>query len=102
MNSLNKNSSSYDESLLTPGYYYTIGTNDGVQFKWCRYHGTKLLNGKAIFVYSTKDGLQLTINPSYHSWTLEHGDGEELLINAELAGEEIEYNQKHQKEVSDG
>jgi hypothetical protein len=93
MNSLNKNSSSYDESLLTPGYYYTIGTNDGVQFKWCRYHGTKLLNGKAIFVYSTKDGLQLT---------LEHGDGEELLINAELAGEEIEYNQKHQKEVSDG
>ena len=71
MNNLDNGSSSYDESQLTPGYYYTIGTNDGIQFKWCRYHGTKLLNGKAIFVYSTKDGLQLTINPSYHVFTME-------------------------------
>lgn len=74
---------SFDDSLLAKGIEYTIGTNDGMQFSNVIYLGTKLMTGKHMMVFSTKDNNQLTINPSYHTFTLENNDTEynEVLDN---------------------
>ena len=37
--------SSYDEGLLIQGLQYTIGTNDGKEFKKVSFVGFKQLNG---------------------------------------------------------
>tara|TARA_R110002020_G_scaffold401807_1_gene611996 strand:- start:84 stop:341 length:258 start_codon:yes stop_codon:yes gene_type:complete len=58
-------------SLLTEEECYTIGTNDGKEFRRVVYKGTKLLNGKLMMVFKTKDNSRLTINPSFHTFTLE-------------------------------
>ena len=69
---------SYDDGLLQEDKTYTIGTNDGKEFRSVIYKGTKLLNGKPMMVFKT-DGIskeQLTINPSFHTFTLTHNKGE--------------------------
>jgi len=66
------NDGSYEESVLAEGQEYTVGTNDGCQFKNVKYKGTKNYNGKQIMVFTTQNKQQLTINPSYHSFTLEN------------------------------
>ena len=78
------NDNAYDSNLLTEGSIYTVGLNDGTTFKKSVYVGTQLLNGKPIMVFDTtitvkgvEKSKQLTINPSYHSFTLE----EETEIN---------------------
>ena len=43
--------SSYDESLLIPGSQYTVGTNDGKEFKKVSFVGLKQLNGKPMMVF---------------------------------------------------
>jgi len=63
---------SYEESVLAEGQEYTVGTNDGCQFRNVIYKGTKNYNGKQIMVFTTQNKQQLTINPSYHSFTLEN------------------------------
>ena len=68
----------YDDGLLQEDKTYTIGTNDGKEFRSVIYKGTKLLNGKPMMVFKT-DGIskeQLTINPSFHTFTLTHNKGE--------------------------
>ena len=65
------NDDAYDDKLLAEGQEYIVGTNDGSSFKDVIYLGTKLYHGKPIMVFQTKDKRQLTINPSYHSFTLE-------------------------------
>ena len=35
------------------------------------YKGTKLLNGKSMMVFKTEDNSRLTINPSFHTFTIE-------------------------------
>ena len=72
MNEIN----SFDDNLLAEGIEYTVGTNDGAQFKGIIYLGTKMMKGKNIMVFRTKDNNQLTINPSYHTFTLENNDTE--------------------------
>ena len=62
---------SYDEGLLEENCTYSIGTNDGKEYRSVMYKGTKLLNGKPMMVFETKDNEQLTINPSFHTFTLE-------------------------------
>ena len=47
------------------------GTNDGKEFRRVVYKGTKLLNGKPMMVFTTEDNSRLTINPSFHTFTLE-------------------------------
>ena len=69
MKSLNLDA--YDDRILAEGQEYTVGTNDGSSFKDVIYVGTKLYHGKPIMVFQTKDNRQLTVNPSYHSFTLE-------------------------------
>jgi hypothetical protein len=58
-------------SLLTEEECYTIGTNDGKEFRRVVYKGTKLLNGKSMMVFRTEDNSKLTINPSFHTFTIE-------------------------------
>ena len=63
--------SSYDEGLLIQGLQYTIGTNDGKEFKKVSFVGFKQLNGKPMMVFRTDGDKQVTINPSFHSFTVE-------------------------------
>ena len=63
---------SYDDGLLQEDKTYTIGTNDGKEFRSVIYKGTKLFNGKPMMVFKT-NGIskeQLTINPSFHTFTI--------------------------------
>tara|TARA_R110002051_G_scaffold26598_1_gene64238 strand:+ start:185 stop:457 length:273 start_codon:yes stop_codon:yes gene_type:complete len=70
MKTINRN---YGEihSLLTEEECYTVGTNDGKEFRRVVYKGTKLLNGKPMMVFTTEDNSRLTINPSFHTFTIE-------------------------------
>jgi len=61
---------SYDEGLLQEDCTYSIGTNDGKEFRSVVYKGTKLLNGKPMLVFTTKDSERLTVNPSFHTFTI--------------------------------
>jgi|TARA_R100000789_G_scaffold86674_1_gene82863 hypothetical protein len=74
---------SYDEGLLEYGSQYSLGTNDGKEFRRVTFIGYKLMFGKQIMVFETQDSSKLTVNPSYHCWTLEE-------------------NETHRKENSDG
>ena len=87
---------SYDDNLLSEGSVYTVGTNDGKEFQKVIFVGYKLMNGKPIMVFSTEEThpKQITINPSFHTFTME----EEMVSHnhitfqqAEDAGEQIEY-----------
>lgn len=71
-------STSYDEGLLLPGNNYTVGTNDGREFRRITFVGYKQLNGKPMMLFSTEDNRQLTVNPSFHAYTVE----EESSVNA--------------------
>ena len=64
--------SSYDDALLTEEECYTIGTNDGKEFRRLVYKCTKLLNGKPMMVFKTEDQEDLTVNPSFHTFTITH------------------------------
>ena len=67
---------SYDDGLLEREGRYSIGTNDGKEFRRVVYKGTKLLNGKPMMVFKTVDNEQLTVNPSFHTFTITHNEGE--------------------------
>ena len=57
--------SSYDESLLIQGSQYTVGTNDGKEFKKVAFVGLRQLNGKPMMVFKTDEDKQVSINPSF-------------------------------------
>jgi len=87
---------SYDDNLLSEGSVYTVGTNDGKEFQKVIFVGYKLMNGKPIMVFSTEEThpKQITINPSFHTFTMEEEMVEHNHITfqqAEDAGEQIEY-----------
>jgi hypothetical protein len=67
---------SYDDGLLRENKTYSIGTNDGKEFRRVIYKGTKLLNGKPMMVFETVDEQQLTVNPSFHTFTITESKGE--------------------------
>jgi len=70
---------SYDDGLLEEYKTYSVGTNDGKEFRSVVYKGTKLLNGKPMMVFETS-GIskeQLTINPSFHTFTITESKGEQ-------------------------
>ena len=71
-----KTSISYDDGLLKENSLYSIGTNDGKEFRKVVYKGTKLLNGKPMMVFETIDNERLTVNPSFHTFTITHGKGD--------------------------
>ena len=63
--------SSYDDGILQLEECYTIGTNDGKEFRRVVYKGTKLLNGKPMMVFKTEENTSLAVNPSFHTFTIE-------------------------------
>tara|TARA_R100001530_G_scaffold51744_1_gene38354 strand:+ start:340 stop:576 length:237 start_codon:yes stop_codon:yes gene_type:complete len=67
---------SYDDGILEEDSTYAIGTNDGKEFRSVVYKGTKLLNGKPMMVFVTKDSQRLTINPSFHTFTITENKGD--------------------------
>ena len=69
-----KTSIAYDEGILNEDSKYTVGTNDGKEFRRVLYKGTKLLNGKPMMVFKTEDNETLTVNPSFHTYTLTIGE----------------------------
>jgi hypothetical protein len=109
---------SYDDKCLQEGRTYSIGTNDGKEFKQVVFNGWKLMNGKSIMSFTTTENQQLTVNPSFHTFTIEELVGEvsdgvlkslgfnalvddpinqalkATLQDAEDAGENIEYTEK--------
>jgi len=67
----------FDEGLLQEGKVYAVGTNDGKEFRRVVYGGTRLMNGKPMMIFKTEDNLQLSVNPSFHTYTLEEIQTEE-------------------------
>jgi|TARA_R110000824_G_scaffold84768_1_gene211184 hypothetical protein len=66
---------SYDDKLHTHGAEYIVGLNDGTVLKDIIFEGYKMFNGKQIMCFRTKDkDSVVTINPSYHSFTIENSD----------------------------
>ena len=68
---------SHDDGLLEEYKTYSVGTNDGKEFRTVLFKGTKLLNGKPMMVFKTA-GIskeQLTINPSFHTFTITESKG---------------------------
>ena len=62
----------FDDILFQYGFKYTIGTNDGAQFRSVIFTGTKLYQGKPMMTFKTSyDEQQITINPSFHSYTIQ-------------------------------
>ena len=62
---------SYKSSEIKPGVRYSVGINDGKEFRRACFTGTKLLNGKPIMCFKTVEDVDLQINPSYMSFILE-------------------------------
>ena len=60
-----------NESILAEGLPYNIELNTGTSFENVVYLGMKHLNGKQLLIFCTKDNCQLSINPSFHTYTLE-------------------------------
>ena len=69
-------STSYDDGLLIEEEEYSIGTSAGSEWNRVVYKGTKLMNGKPMMVFKTEDNERLTINPSFHTFTITHNKGE--------------------------
>ena len=87
---------SYDDSLHTTGAEYIVGLNDGTVFKEIIFEGYKMFNGKQIMCFRTKkEDSAITVNPSYHSFTIENCGIE---INEVLYREMNESTNKTQKE----
>ena len=68
---------SYDDNILNREDEYIVGINDGTTFKQVKYKGVKLFNGKKMLVFETQLHKQLTINPSFHTFTLEQNKDKE-------------------------
>ena len=47
---------------LIPGIRYSVGLNDGKEFRRACYVGTKLLNGKPMMCFRTVEDVDLTVN----------------------------------------
>ena len=60
-----------DNELLERGLSYSVGTNDGKVFERIVYKGTRNIMGKNIMCFETENKAQITINPSYNSFTIE-------------------------------
>jgi len=59
------------EKVLAEGLPYNIELSTGTSFENVVYSGMKYINGKQLLVFHTKNNKQLSINPSFHTFTLE-------------------------------
>ena len=64
----------FDEDFFLEDTYYTVGINGGVEFSKLLYDGKKSMFGRPQVAFVTEDSsTKITINPSYHAYTIEHG-----------------------------
>ena len=59
-----------NDSLLHENELYTIGLSDGREHQRVKYLGTTPLNGKPMMVFKPSQERQITINPSFHTFTI--------------------------------
>jgi hypothetical protein len=60
-----------EETMLIEGIEYSVGTNDGKVFNRIVFKGLKNFGGKNMMCFETENKAQITINPSYNSFTIE-------------------------------
>jgi len=58
------------DELLTKDELYTVGLSNGTEWVRVKYLGTKPLNGKPMMVFKTSTDRQITVNPSFHTFTI--------------------------------
>lgn len=61
----------FDDELWAEGGLYTVGMSGDQTFTKVIFTGTKMFNGRPMMVFQTEKNKQITINPSYHAWTIE-------------------------------
>lgn len=66
-----KRASSYNDNILIEGCEYNVGINDGKEIGSVSFEGFKKMHGKTMMVFRTKKDRQITINPSYMSYSIE-------------------------------
>ena len=71
---INKPKENYRDELYKLHKAYTIGTNDGSEFRQATFTGTKLYHGKPMLTFVMKtdnEHINLNINQSYLSYSIE-------------------------------
>ena len=59
-----------NNELLKKDDLYTIGLSNGTEWVRVKYLGTQPLNGKPMMVFKTPTDRQITVNPSFHTFTI--------------------------------
>ena len=59
-----------NENLLVENDLYTVGLSNGTEWVRVKYLGTRPLNGKPMMVFKTSTDRQITVNPSFHTYTI--------------------------------
>jgi len=69
LSEINKPKENYRDELYQTNNSYTIGVNDGKEFRKAKFTGSKMYNGKSMLTFSLEDEM-LCINASYLSYAL--------------------------------
>jgi len=59
-----------NDNLLIENDLYTVGLSNGTEWVRVKYLGTRPLNGKPMMVFKTSTDRQITVNPSFHTYTI--------------------------------
>ena len=59
-----------NDNLLVETDLYTVGLSNGTEWVRVKYLGTRPLNGKPMMVFKTSTDRQITVNPSFHTYTI--------------------------------
>jgi len=59
-----------NDELLIKDELYTVGLSNGTEWVRVKYLGTRPLNGKPMMVFKTPTDRQITVNPSFHTFTI--------------------------------
>ena len=59
-----------NDNLLVENGLYTVGLSNGTEWVRVKYLGTRPLNGKPMMVFKTSTDRQITVNPSFHTYTI--------------------------------
>ena len=59
-----------NDNLLVENDLYTVGLSNGTEWVRVKYLGTRPLNGKPMMVFKTSTDRQITVNPSFHTFTI--------------------------------
>ena len=59
-----------NDELLIKNELYTVGLSNGTEWVRVKYLGTRPLNGKPMMEFKTSTDRQITVNPSFHTFTI--------------------------------